>query len=90
MLPCLLVFLTSFLMINATNLKPDYFDELKFETYAKKQQVVTDKVTYHKYQQMYGLFLIPLLQQTRHFNTTIKFLEIGLGCDQNYGPGNIM
>ena len=32
--------------MNAANSMPDYIDETKFEAYAKKQQVVTDKVTH--------------------------------------------
>jgi hypothetical protein len=42
---------------------------------------VTDKVTVHTYQIMYGLFLAPLRAKP------IKMLEIGLGCDMSYGPG---
>ena len=41
----------------------------------------TDKVTAHSYQIMYGLFL------SRLKTKSIKMLEIGLGCDMNYGPG---
>ena len=43
----------------------------------------TDKVTDHRYQIMYGRFLLPYYDQ----NPTMKMLEIGLGCDMNYGPG---
>ena len=68
MLLCLIIFFTSIMMLNASNFKPDYIDEKKFEAYAKKQQVITDKVTAHKYQQMYGLFLMPLLHQAKHLN----------------------
>jgi len=44
---------------------------------------VTDKVTAHTYQIMYGRFLLPYYHQI----PTMKMLEIGLGCDMDYGPG---
>ena len=44
---------------------------------------VTDKVTTHKYNIMYGRFLLPYYHQ----NPNMKMLEIGLGCDMDYGPG---
>ena len=49
--------------------------------------IVTDKVTTHSYQTMYGMFLVPLYYSTRSQFRRMKMLEIGLGCDQNYGPG---
>ena len=45
--------------------------------------VGTDKVTTHRYHNMYEKYLSPL--RDRH--ETIKFLEIGLGCGMEYGPG---
>lgn len=44
---------------------------------------VTDKVTTHRYQIMYGKFLLPYYHQ----HPNMKMLEIGLGCDMGYGPG---
>jgi len=44
---------------------------------------ITDKVTDHSYQLMYGNFLLPYYYR----NPTMKMLEIGLGCDMRYGPG---
>ncbi len=44
---------------------------------------ITDKVTNHTYDQMYGMFLMPL----RGSSAPMKMLEIGLGCDMWYGPG---
>jgi hypothetical protein len=41
----------------------------------------SDKFTTHAYETMYGMFLYP------RRNQSIKFLEIGLGCDMTYGPG---
>ncbi|KAF4625290.1 hypothetical protein G7Y89_g12880 [Cudoniella acicularis] len=41
----------------------------------------TDKVTTHHYQQMYEHRLAPFRDKP------IKMLEVGLGCDMNYGPG---
>ncbi len=57
-------------------------EDLFFST-AKSLSPVTDKVTTHSYQIMYGRFLLPYYQQ----NPSMKMLEIGLGCDMNYGPG---
>lgn len=42
---------------------------------------VSDKITDHAYNRMYDHFLSPI----RHKD--LKMLEIGLGCDMNYGPG---
>jgi len=50
---------------------------------AKAMNITTDKVTTHEYQIMYGQFLLPYYHQ----NPKMKMLEIGLGCDMNYGPG---
>ena len=41
----------------------------------------TDKVTTHNYHHMYHKHIAPLRYKP------IKMLEIGLGCDMNYGPG---
>ena len=41
----------------------------------------SDKVTTHHYEFLYGQYLGPLR------NSEINFLEIGLGCNMNYGPG---
>lgn len=41
----------------------------------------TDKVDPHHYERMYGDKFEPLR------NRKLKMLEIGLGCDQRYGPG---
>merc|ERR1719223_912846 len=48
---------------------------------ATQIQPTSDKFTTHKYQTMYGMFLMSLKGQP------VKFLEIGLGCDMTYGPG---
>ena len=50
------------------------FFELAFE-------IGTDKVTTHAYQHAYELYL----PAVRH--TSVKMMEIGLGCDMVYGPG---
>lgn len=41
----------------------------------------TDKVTAHSYQHLYGLYVGPIRFKE------ISLLEIGLGCNMNYGPG---
>ena len=43
----------------------------------------TDKIKAHAYDYMYEKYLSPLLSSQRK----VKFLEIGLGCDMKYGPG---
>lgn len=53
----------------------------EFRSLATSQLPVTDKVTTHSYQTMYGIFLSGLRLHP------IKMLEIGLGCDMSYGPG---
>jgi len=50
---------------------------------ARSLQPITDKVTDHTYQIMYGKFLLPYYHQ----KPSMKMLEIGLGCDMRYGPG---
>lgn len=47
----------------------------------------TDKVVGHLYQIMYGIFLIPLVNDFKTQNRKLKLLEIGMGCDMFYGPG---
>lgn len=49
------------------------------------QAAGTDKVSDHHYQYMYGKYLS---HESLHLHgNTIKVLEIGLGCNMNYGPG---
>lgn len=51
---------------------------------ARSLSRITDKVTRHSYQTMYGRFLLPYY----YVNPNMKLLEIGLGCDmKNYDPG---
>jgi len=50
---------------------------------AQSFEPTTDKVNGHTYQTMYGKFLLPYY----YMNPSMKFLEIGLGCDMFYGPG---
>lgn len=57
--------------------------ELFYETAHAMKERVTDKVTYHSYQIMYGKFLMPYYVH----NPKMKMLEIGLGCNMGYGPG---
>ena len=48
---------------------------------------VTDKVSTHTYQVMYGMFILPLVHGHRDSSRKIRLLEIGMGCDMFYGPG---
>ena len=52
-----------------------------FAEMASSFKPVTDKVTTHKYQTMYGIFLPGLAGRS------VKFLEVGLGCGMVYGAG---
>lgn len=69
----------------------DIFDNLSylrdgkklFYKTAKSFDPVTDKVTHHAYQTMYGQFLLPYSTKFPR----MKLLEIGLGCHIVYGPG---
>jgi hypothetical protein len=54
-----------------------------FYNVANSFDPVTDKVTAHSYQTMYGTFLLPFYEA----KPNMKFLEVGLGCNQGYGPG---
>jgi hypothetical protein len=47
---------------------------------------LTDKVTTHSYQTMYGLLLLPFYET----KPNMKILEIGLGCTMTYGPGGTL
>lgn len=53
----------------------------EFKNFALSFYPITDKVTAHSYNIMYGVFL------SSKRNQPIKLLEIGLGCDMHYGPG---
>lgn len=61
---------------------PDF--ESQFLEAARSFRPTTDKVTIHSYQTMYGQFLLPFYLK----NPSMKMLEIGLGCDENYQPGS--
>ena len=72
--------------VAATTACSDYLtkgEELFYETAHAMEPPVTDKVTDHSYQIMYGKFLMPYYDH----NPKMKMLEIGLGCNMVYGPG---
>jgi len=74
--------------VTGTNENESYADYLWngqeiYHQAAKAMALVTDKVTVHTYQIMYGKFLLPFYHQ----KPSMKMLEIGLGCDMDYGPG---
>ncbi len=54
-----------------------------FAHVANSLDIVTDKVSDHDYQIMYGQYLLPYYREHRN----MKLLEIGLGCNMKYGPG---
>jgi hypothetical protein len=57
------------------------------EDAAAPSTMTTDKISYHSYQIMYGMFLLPLAEQFKAHKKPLKMLEIGLGCDMGYGSG---
>jgi len=73
----------------AENLRTNYiFDGVNaFKDAAYSIDPVTDKVTTHSYQKMYGTVLLPMVEKFSHEEKSLKFLEIGLGCGMQYGPG---
>ncbi len=50
---------------------------------AKSVEPISDKITIHRYERMYGQFLLPFYRK----KPNMKFFEIGLGCDSHYGVG---
>jgi len=58
-----------------------------FYNLAMNMSVISDKVSSHRYSEMYGTFLVPYIYKKHFEGSPIRFLEIGLGCDQAYGPG---
>ena len=54
----------------------------ELKTIGCNQARVSDKFNDHNYDMMYGMFLMPL-----RFIPSPKIMEIGLGCNMNYGPG---
>jgi len=59
----------------------------QFYHFASRTKQPSDKVTDHRYQEMYGTFLVPKMQHHIKTNRKMKLFEIGLGCDMKYGPG---
>ena len=57
--------------------------ERQFYDLAKGLEPTSDKVTAHSYETMYGTFVYPL----KFAAHTPRVLEIGLGCNMDYGPG---
>ncbi len=55
----------------------------KFYQLVKKLPVISDKITTHSYQEIYGEFLLPFIKKKRAAGKNIKFFEIGLGCDND-------
>lgn len=54
-----------------------------FQSIVNKQVKYSDKIVEHKYSEMYGTFLIPHIRRIHQLGKPLKFLEIGLGCDEN-------
>lgn len=55
----------------------------QFKKHAQSLPTVSDKTTAHGYHEMYGLFLLPLIQRKYKTKEKIKLFEIGLGCNFN-------
>jgi len=65
-----------------------------FYNIAASTNPISDKITTptslngsHYYSEMYGTFLLPYIRKHHKLKKSIKFLEIGLGCNMDYGPG---
>eukprot|EP00551_Chaetoceros_affinis_P003167 CAMPEP_0203643266 /NCGR_PEP_ID=MMETSP0088-20131115/8706_1 /ASSEMBLY_ACC=CAM_ASM_001087 /TAXON_ID=426623 /ORGANISM="Chaetoceros affinis, Strain CCMP159" /LENGTH=301 /DNA_ID=CAMNT_0050499399 /DNA_START=95 /DNA_END=1000 /DNA_ORIENTATION=+ len=69
--------------ITDNNVQQGLSDEEIFYQTAQSLEPVTDKVSSHTYHVMYGQFLLPFYRR----KPNMRFFEIGLGCDMNYGPG---
>lgn len=54
---------------------------------ALAQHPVCDKIGTAGYTSMYGALITPLARAAASAAGRFKLLEIGLGCDQSYGPG---
>ncbi len=63
----------------------DLTDPQKFYEIANSCDPVSDKVNLHRYQEMYGTYLLPYVRRQHFLKKKTKFLEIGLGCDSFYG-----
>lgn len=61
--------------------KETYAWETRESWEALAKRAGTDKVTTHSYEQLYEMWLAPWRYEP------VNFLEIGLGCNMNYGPG---
>ena len=48
---------------------------------------ICDKIDHSAYHVMYGALLTPLASTLRSSNRPLRLFEVGLGCDQGYGPG---
>ena len=76
-----------FQTLSAPNIDANIYGPEYFLHVAESSQPISDKVTTHRYDIMYGTFLFPFVNRFRLENKKLKFLEIGLGCDMVYGPG---
>ena len=77
--------------ISSSKLYPHIAGQKKFSRIARRNIIdgqPTDKVTAHRYQIMYGIFLVPMAEIFKqNGNRKLRILEIGMGCDMFYGPG---
>ncbi len=65
----------------------DQFVDIVRNSTTTPDKVMTDKVSGHNYEVMYGVFLMPIVNALKSTNHKAKVLEIGLGCSMYYGPG---
>lgn len=87
---------TLFNVVSCTNtiLQRNIAEFLEAAEVSANSSSLTDKVTAHKYQVVYGMHLLPAIQSHKHDmhetkeKRKFKLLEIGMGCDMvNYSPG---
>ena len=71
------------LLLGNIDSQPNRDDDEEKNVFSKIARTTkTDKITQHKYDLLYDEFFSPA-----QIRRTKKILEIGLGCDMNYGPG---
>lgn len=78
---CLITVQISFLRPSSQAVRSGHVTfRLKFSEIAARFKPVTDKLTAHHYETIYDAYL-------SYTEAKIRLLEIGLGCDMDYGPG---
>ena len=77
-----LIYLSAYLCIKASEPSRDIkmFYELAMNATSDSKGYVIDKIKQHRFQEMYGRFLVPHIREARVAGRGYRFLEIGAGC----------